>query len=288
MDWTQSVDPIFVFRLLAIGLGGFATGFLGGMMGLALGRPRLLLVYWAAENPLTAAGTNILIGSLVAAAGAWRHFRQGRIDFPIVAFMGIPTMAGAFLGGFYAGLAPREVLLVVVGVMSMWYGFKLLRNGGEDRPQDRSTAEPAPGAQAAPGGNPSPVAAGAVRLSPRRRLKEMGFGFAIGLFGGVVGLLLGQLRLPAMIHGLGLDPRMAAGTNLAIGFLAGMLGFLGHMLHLEVDWAVFAAIAPAAMAGAYFGARQTGKMSPTTLKRLMGVVMIVVALPLFWVAFTQG
>ena len=271
MDWTQSVDPVLVLRLLAIGLGGFATGFLGGMMGLALGRPRLLLVYWAAENPLAAAGTNILIGSLVAAAGAWRHLREGRVDFTIVAFMGIPTMAGAFLGGFYAGLAPRAVLLVIVGAMSMWYGFKLLRNGGKDRPQDRSAAP-----------------AGAVKPSQSRRLKEMGFGFAIGLFGGVVGLLLGQLRLPAMIQGLGLDPRMAAGTNLAIGFLAGMLGFLGHMLHLEVDWAVFAAIAPAAMAGAYLGARQTGKMSPRTLKRLMGVVMVVVALPLFWVAFTQG
>ena len=286
MDWTQSVDPVLVLRLLAIGLGGFATGFLGGMMGLALGRPRLLLVYWAAENPLAAAGTNILIGSLVAAAGAWRHLREGRVDFTIVAFMGIPTMAGAFLGGFYAGLAPRAVLLVIVGAMSMWYGFKLLRNGGKDRPQDRSAAETAPGAQAAPSPNPAP--AGAVTPSQSRRLKEMGFGFAIGLFGGVVGLLLGQLRLPAMIHGLGLNPRMAAGTNLAIGFLAGMLGFLGHMLHLEVDWAVFAAIAPAAMAGAYLGARQTGKMSPRTLKRLMGVVMVVVALPLFWVAFTQG
>ncbi|MEE8548172.1 MAG: sulfite exporter TauE/SafE family protein, partial [Alphaproteobacteria bacterium] len=214
--------------------------------------------------------------------------REGRVDFGIVAFMGIPTMAGAFLGGFYAGLAPRAVLLVVVGVMSNWYGFKLLGVGGKDRPQDRSASEPAPGAQAALSGNPAPAPAGAVKPSPSRRLKEMGFGFAIGLFGGVVGLLLGQLRLPAMIHGLGLDPRMAAGTNLAIGFLAGMLGFLGHMLHLEVDWAVFAVIAPAAMAGAYLGARQTGKISPRALKRLMGVVMVVVALPLFWVAFTQG
>ena len=67
-----------------------------------------------------------------------------------------------------------------------------------------------------------------------------------------------------------------------------MFGFLGHMLHLEVDWAVFAVIAPAAMAGATLGARQTGRMSPTALKRLMGVVMVVVALPLFSVAFTQG
>jgi uncharacterized membrane protein YfcA len=276
-----------VFRLLAVGLGGFATGFLGGMLGLALGRPRLLLIYWAAENPVAAAGTNILIGSLVAAAGGWRHFREGRVDFTIVAFMGIPTMAGAFLGGFYAGLAPRAVLLVIVGVMSIWYGFKLLRNEGKDRRQRRGAAETVPGAQAAPSLNPGAAPAGAVKPSPSQRLKEMGFGFAIGLFGGFVGLLLGQLRLPAMIHVLGLDPRMAAGTNLAIGFLAGMLGFLGHMLRLQVDWAVFAIVAPAAMVGAYLGAKRTGKMSPRALKRLMGVMMIVVALPLFWVAFTQ-
>lgn len=290
MDWVQSTDPLLVFRLLAVGLGGFATGFLGGMMGLALGRPRLVLVYWAAENPLSAAGTNILIGSLAAAAGAWKHFREGRVDFGVVAFMGIPTMAGAFLGGFYANLAPRALLLVVVGVMSMWYGLRLLGVLDPDRRRERSATEPAPGVQAAPGGNPGPAAAGAAVIEPslQRRLKEMGFGFGIGLFGGVVGLLLGQLRLPAMIHGLGLDPRMAAGTNLSIGCLAGMLGFLGHMLHLQVDWAVFAILAPAAMAGAYFGARQTGKVSPTTLRRLMGGVMVVVALPLFWVAFTQG
>ena len=50
---------------------------------------------------------------------------------------------------------------------------------------------------------------------------------------------------------------------------------------------MFAVIAPAAMAGATLGARQTGRMSPTALKRLMGVVMVVVALALFWVALTR-
>ena len=55
----------------------------------------------------------------------------------------------------------------------------------------------------------------------------------------------------------------------------------------HIWYAVFAVIAPAAMAGATLGARQTGRMSPTALKRLMGVVMVVVALPLFRVAFTQ-
>ncbi len=46
-------------------------------------------------------------------------------------------------------------------------------------------------------------------------------------------------------------------------------------------------MAPAAMPGAYLGARQTGNVSPGTLRRLMGVVMVVAALPLFWVTFAQ-
>lgn len=41
-------------------------------------------------------------------------------------------------------------------------------------------------------------------------------GFAIGLLGGAVGLILGSLRLPALITILGIDPRVAAGSNLVI------------------------------------------------------------------------
>jgi uncharacterized membrane protein YfcA len=52
------------------------------------------------------------------------------------------------------------------------------------------------------------------RITPRRLL-EIDLGFIIGLFGGAVGLILGQLRLPAMIEVLRVDPRIAAGTNLA-------------------------------------------------------------------------
>jgi uncharacterized membrane protein YfcA len=48
--------------------------------------------------------------------------------------------------------------------------------------------------------------------------------------GGVVGLGLVQLRLPAMIQVLGVDPRIAAGTNLVISTFTGLFGFIGHLL----------------------------------------------------------
>ncbi len=50
MEWIQGLDLLLVLRLAVAAVGGFATGVVGGMVGLALGRPRLLLVYWVASN----------------------------------------------------------------------------------------------------------------------------------------------------------------------------------------------------------------------------------------------
>jgi uncharacterized membrane protein YfcA len=41
-----------------------------------------------------------------------------------------------------------------------------------------------------------------------------------------------------MIEVLRMDPRVAAGTNLAIGTLTGLFGFVGHLLNFQVDLVV--------------------------------------------------
>jgi hypothetical protein len=282
MDWTPYLESGFIIRAVVAAVGGLATGFVGGMVGLALGRPRLLLVYWAAKNPVDAAGTNILVSSLAAAIGAWSHFRERRIDFVVLALMGIPSFVGAFIGGFFGGRVPAGILLVVVGVLTTWYGYTLIkgRRGGrrqrEENPGSATSEDSSVATTVAP-----------VKISARRGLLEISLGFGIGLFGGLVGLVLGQLRLPAMIEVLRMDPRMAAGTNLAIGFFTGLFGFVGHLLHLEVDWPLLVILGSTSMVGSYLGAKQTGKVSRRTLMRLMGVVMVVSSLPLFWLAYTQ-
>lgn len=282
MDWLTSLDTVSIVRLVVVGLGGLATGFVGAMVGVVLGRPRLLLVYWAAENPVNAPGTNILVSALATMAGTWRHFREGRIDFHVLALMGIPSVVGAFLGGFFGGQVPTAALLVVVGVLTTWYGYRLLTG----RPGNRQQSGDAP--HLSTGGGSSPAANATLSgMSIRRRLVEMSLGFGIGLFGGVVGLVLGQLRLPAMIQVLRMDPRIAAGTNLAISTAVGLFGFLGHALHLEVDWTVVVLLGSTAMLGSYLGAQQTGRVSPETLTRWMGGVMVITSLPIFWLAYIQ-
>ena len=251
------------------------------MVGGGGGRLRLLLVYWVADSPANAAGTNLLVGFLAGMTGTWRHLREGRVDFSLVLFMGVPSAIGAFVGGFFAGLAPRSLLLVVVAIVTTWYGYMLLTGRRAAEVPEVSTSSP-PDAASSFSAKPAVLS-----LSVRRRLLEVSFGLAIGIVGGAIGLAGGQLRLTAMSGLLATDLRVAVGTTRAIGTLTGFFGFLGHLLHLEIDWVVLLILGPTAMLGAYLGAKQTGKVSLRTLGRWVGAVMVITSLAILWLAYQQ-
>ena len=88
-------------------------------------------------------------------------------------------------------------------------------------------------------------------------------GFGIGALGGAVGVILGTLRMPALVRGVGMDVRRAAGTNLVVGFLLGVAGFAAHAGALGVDWAILAAGLAGAIPGGWLGAKATGRSTST-------------------------
>ena len=115
-------------------------------------------------------------------------------------------------------------------------------------------------------------------FTPGRMSAEAGIGLGVGLLGGAVGLILGSIRLPALIRILRVDPRIAAGTNLFIGMLIGAFGWVGHVLQGEVDYALLVLMGSAAMIGSYYGAKLTGKVQLTNLILAMGLVLLVVGI----------
>ena len=52
--------------------------------------------------------------------------------------------------------------------------------------------------------------------------------FFVGLLGGFVGLALGTIRLPIMLL-LGINPKIAAGTNILVSSLSSFLGSVQHL-----------------------------------------------------------
>jgi uncharacterized protein len=233
--------------LVAVGLWCFLTALAGGLVGLVLGNIRLPVVVLAASSPAAGAGANIGISAIAALASATAHIRAGRIDWRLFAWMAPPSMVGAVAGGLLSGVVPGNALLVVIGVTLLAFGADLVRSKPDGRRAD-------------PGG-----------FSARAAILT---GALIGVLGGFVGLILGALRLPALLRFVGAEPFRAVGTNAAVGFCLGIAGVFGH-LPGGVDWTLLGVGAVTSVPGAIVGARLTGRLDERQLFRAVGVVLLV-------------
>lgn len=224
----MAVDPFTLAVLAALGL---AIGFVGGLVGLVLGVVRFPLIFGAEASASVAAGTNIGISALGALAAAIRHMRQNNLHRRVFVVMAVTGAAGAFIGSRFTHVVPAQGLLLLVGAIVSYEAFSLIKSLGQ------KSAE-----------NPRPNLA-----------LESAIGLGVGFLGGLVGLVLGSIRLPAMINALKMEPRVAVGTNLAASAAMGAAGLIGHILNGEVDYEVLGVMGATAMAGGFIGAKYTGR-----------------------------
>jgi uncharacterized membrane protein YfcA len=214
-----------------------------------LGTLRLPAILLLSGDASSAAGTNIAISAAAAASGGYGHARAGRVDWRVVAWMAPASVVGAVAGALLGHLVPTRALLAAVAAVLAWNGVDLLFSPVRGKP----AAKP-------------------------RLVSAAIFGVAIGLVGGAVGVILGTLRMPALLRSVGLTAHRAVGTNLVVGFALGVAGFAAHALRLEVEWDLLGAGLAGALPGAWLGARVTGRFSDRALRRAIGLALIAVAL----------
>ena len=257
LGWGSDVLIWNAVVLTAVSLG---VGLLGGFVGLALGTMRLPAMLLMGMAAPTAGGTNILVSSISSIFGAIRHLREGRVNFRLVLIMGGPAFVGAFIGGFMSGKVSETILLSAAGLLVLWQGVELRMRGRAVAAADDFVTN----------------------YSGKRMVLGGGMGLAVGLLGGAVGLILGSIRLPALIRVLKVDPRIAAGTNLVIGFVMGSVGWIGHAIKGDVDYQLLILMGAGAAVGSYYGAKLTGKVDLATLVGAMGYVLLAVGVILIW------
>jgi uncharacterized membrane protein YfcA len=242
--------------LIAVAAWCFITAVAGGLVGLVLGNLRLPVIVLAASSPAAGAGANIGISAIAALTAAITHIRAGRIDWRIFLWMAPPSVLAAVAGGLLAGEVPADALLAVIGVTLLVFGLDLLRPRRQRTP--------------AVGGFNTAAAVGS--------------GVVIGLLGGFVGLILGALRIGALLRFVGADAFRAVGTNVAVGFCLGVAGVAGHLTG-GVDWTLLVIGAAASVPGALLGARLTGRLDEHHLLRAVGAVLVVAGTAMLVQAF---
>ena len=214
------------------------------------------MIVLAASSPAAGAGANIGVSAVAAPTAAVTLVRAGRLAWRVFAWMAPPSIVAAVVGGLLSGAVPGNVLLAVIGVTLLVFGADLLRPRHE-APRRPETVNPT-----------AAVLTGAT----------------IGLLGGFVGLILGSLRIGALIRFVGGDTFRAVGTNVAVGFCLGVAGVFGH-LSGGVDWTLLAVGAAASVPGALIGARLTGRLNERQLLRAVGAVLLVAGTALLLQAF---
>ena len=109
--------------------------------------------------------------------------------------MAPPSIVGAVAGGYLAGTIPEWLLLTVIAAVLIQSAIDAAAQPAEAGPRLRTAA--------------------AGSTSARRSLS----GAVIGVLGGLVGLILGSLRMPALLRWVGEGPQRAVGTNVTVGRL---------------------------------------------------------------------
>jgi uncharacterized protein len=222
----------------------FVVALLGTSIGLILGTVRLPVLLLVSSSPAAGAAANVGISTVAAATAATRHVRRGIVNWRVVVWMTPPSIAGALVGGYVSGRLPQNALLVVIGVVLLYFGVRTFI-GRQDVSSPRTP-----------------------RLRP-----VAAWGLVIGLLGGLVGLILSTLRLPALIRHIGETPHRAVATNLVVGFWLGVAAVIGH-LPGGVDWGLLLLGSVASIPGAILGSRITGRLSEPQLLNAIGVALL--------------
>lgn len=267
------MDPVEILAYLAT---GFVAGVLAGLMGVGGGIVVVPALAWIFAHAGFAAdwsfhlavGTSLatLIGT--GSASAYSHHRRGAVRWDLVLVL-VPWLAlGALMGSKVAGVLDGTWLRAIFGSFLAYVSLGML-------------AERAPSQ--------------ARRLPGRAGMGLAGVG--IGSLSALVGIAGGTLTVPFLARG-GIDMRRAVATSAACGppiALVGMGGFILDGWGREglpaastgfVYWPAVAGILAASMPAAPLGARLAHSLPRRLLKRIFGVLLLLVALELLAGAYT--
>jgi uncharacterized membrane protein YfcA len=107
-------------------------------------------------------------------------------------------------------------------------------------------------------------------------------GFAVGAFGTLIGAGGGFILVPLLLIGYHFQPAEAVGTSLSLVFLNALSGSLAYLRQRRVDLALGWRFALATLPGAIGGAYVTRSLSSRAFGQAFGVVLILVAVALFF------
>ena len=249
MDITQIIG--FIGALVV----GLVLGLTGGG-GSILTVP--ILVYLLMLNPVTATAYSLFIVGVSSSFGAYKNFQKGLVDLKIAAVFAIPAFTMVYITRkFIIPAIPNSIFeigsFVVTKDMFIMVMFAVMM-----------------------------VIASVTMLKPKKAEKDnhsqrklsnlliFNQAIVIGFFTGIVGAGGGFIIIPALIILGNLSMKKAVGTSLFIIAINSLIGFIGDIGNIEIDWVFLLSFTSIAVVGIYLGSYLSNYIPGTKLKKGFG------------------
>lgn len=250
--------------LILLNVIGFVGGLISGLVGIG-GAIILtpLLLYMPPLFRLAPIGMQTVTGITmvqVAVAGAFAvlaHQRDGHIDGRLMKSLGAAVIVGSFVGAALSGYVSGELLQGVFASLALVTVILIpLRLRGREESVEVASRVPM----------------GVAVL----------IGLPLGLLAGLIGAGGGFLLVPLMLYVLGVSPRTAMGTSLAIVALSSLAGMVGKTIAGHVDVLLALALVVGGVPGAQAGAAMSSRLSSRRLLLLFVLFIGAAALTMWW------
>jgi len=244
---------------------GLVLGLIGGG-GSILTVP--ILVYLIGLNPIVATAYSLFVVGVTSCIGTFQNIKKGRVDFKTAIIFSIPAFIAVFLTRrFLVPMIPTEVfsvgeftvtnnifIMVFFAIIMLLASISMIRNR-KDKVEESSHQN--------------------IQFNyPLIALEGIG----VGILTGIVGAGGGFLIIPALVILAKLPMKTAVGTSLLIIAIKSLIGFLGDIANLEIDWNFLLIFTFLSIVGIIIGVWLSKFISGKKLKRGFGYFTLFMAI----------
>lgn len=255
MDTTQILGYI---GALIVGL---VLGLIGGG-GSILTVP--LLVYLLGYNPVVATAYSLFVVGTSSMVGTYQKHKKGLVDFKTGLAFSFPSFVAVYLSRRYLvpgipetifSIGDYEIskgmgIMIFFAIIMLLASISMIRKGKDE--EEVSKSQP--------------------------YYKTFVQGLIIGTITGVIGAGGGFLYVPALVLWANIPMKKAVGTSLIIVTINSLIGFMGDVQTLDIEWGFLLIFTLISILGIILGVFSSKFVSGPKLKKSFGFFVLIMAI----------
>jgi hypothetical protein len=249
---------------------GVVLGLIGGG-GSILTVP--VLVYLLAINPVTATAYSLFVVGFSSLVGAAKNFQKDRVDFKTAFYFSVPAFISVFsTRKFLIPVIPEEIFTIAeftltkdIGIMLFFALLMLVAATSMILDKERSIKNKKK-----------------EKVSVVNYLYLIPLGFLTGIITGLVGAGGGFIIIPVLVLLAKLPIKTAIGTSLFIIAVNSLIGFLGDLGNIRIDWIFLLIFTAISMSGIILGVYLNKIIDGGKLKKGFGWFVLLMGIYIVW------